>query len=96
MLLIDSKIFTYFLFNTNHQIVCCFAPTIKTHSVPLAESSPVGDREAKNLMFVPFRTIPLHAYGSESRYGFGSRQTNSPINPSIGKKAKSPYIIFGV
>jgi hypothetical protein len=75
-----------FFFPMN-QIVCCIASTIETHSVPLA-----GDREAKNVLFFPFRPILPHAYGLESRYGYGSRQTNSPINPSIGNQTKSTYM----
>lgn len=70
------------------------ASAIEAHSVPLVEA-PTGDREAKNLLYVPYRPILRHAYGPETRYGLGSRQTNSPINPSIGNKPKSTYIITG-
>lgn len=72
-------------------IVCCIASTIETHSVPPADTLLAGDREAKNLLFVPFRPILPHAYGPESRYGYGSRQTNSPINPSIAQNGLGPF-----
>jgi hypothetical protein len=60
---------------------------IEAHSIPLAEfsSTTISEREAKNLLLFPFQPIQSHSFGPQSRYGFGSRQTNSPISPAIGE-----------
>jgi hypothetical protein len=66
---------------------------IEAHSIPLADSSStIREREAKNLLLFPFQPIQSHSYGPQSRFGFGSRQTNSPINPAIGEFNKIPSI----
>jgi hypothetical protein len=60
---------------------------IEAHSIPLAEfsSTTISEREAKNLLLFPFQPIQSHSFGPQSRYGFGGRQTNSPISPAIGE-----------
>ena len=73
-----------------NQIACCAASTIEAHSIPLiADEIYTSERESKNLLLFPFQPIQPHSYGPQSRFGFGSRQTNSPINPAIGMHTRS-------